>query len=34
MYAKQIRAGKAELALSPEEQQAVELALKGEPPGS
>jgi hypothetical protein len=34
MYAKQIRAGKAELALSPEEQQAVELALKGESPGS
>jgi Protein of unknown function (DUF4446) len=32
MYAKQIRAGKAELALSPEEQQAVELALKGESP--
>jgi hypothetical protein len=29
MYAKQVRDGQAELALSPEEQQAIEVALQG-----
>jgi hypothetical protein len=34
MYAKQIRAGKPEMELSPEEQQAIEMALQGGSPST
>ncbi len=32
LYAKQVRAGQAELQLSPEEQEAIRVATSGEPP--
>ena len=34
LYAKQVREGQAELELSPEENEAIRLALQGEQPGS
>ncbi|HWF53371.1 MAG TPA: DUF4446 family protein [Solirubrobacteraceae bacterium] len=34
MYAKQVRAGKAEIELSPEEQEAIEFALQGRAPSA